>query len=309
MRCARPLKNDQDYIPYVSTDMLRIIFKKLLRRPVTNLLAVFILGMHALYAWMGIPAIDSKMYLDGATEIKTTARWRYGFVRGYHGVFLVKTRNVARFAFPPTIENDNSFFFSTSQEEKDQVASAMRQRLEEFDRKFTLEALFYLAIFGYLYFGARRLRAWCAPAHAKPIRKILCDGFLWALGWTLVVLPLLFLNYGASMYTNWEGPGALSYSGPYLGLPTGASGETCTYRPYLEIFSILSILFLETTGISRILPETTIGFYILFSGILFYGLIGVLIGVVREWIFTVTPADYRTGVTAAGTRPQSDLRH
>lgn len=235
--------------------------KSILKRPLFLITIVWIVAIHGGYTYFQVPMIESAEYYSrNAFDLTATAKWRYGYVVGHHGTYLVKAHNTPE-AVPhldPGSSNDK------------QLVSAMSQKLDTYPLRAALEALLYSFLVGYAFFLVPCLANKFAPKSSVYSKMILFVCAIVALFWTLACLPLLCFGYGSSLFSTWEGPGASGYSGPYPGLPTGLPGETISYRPLLEVASAIPMIAVEVTGLGRCLPEMTISLFVWISGVLFY---------------------------------------
>ncbi len=264
---------------------MRIALKALLKRPLF-LLSVALLAIgHGGAVYLQVAEIQPEEYRRHALDLSVTGKWRYGYVNGHHGAYLVKADNVPESQPPHDSEPRND----------DELAAAMSHKLKTYPMKAALETLFYAFLVGYA--GAVPwFRERFMPKTAGCGRKMLFDGVAWAVGWTCVSLPILSLGYGASMFTTWGGPGAAGYSGPYPGLITGLPGETISYRPFLEFTSALPLMAVMSSGMATLLSGLSVGPGIWISGMMFYGIAGMLIrgghcvnDAVDKWIMTMHP--------------------
>lgn len=201
------------------------------RRPLVFLLCVcVILFVQWQFLSVKIVELPWPVYQQQAIDLQPSAGWSYGFVRGHHGARLVRARIAA--GSPPATFTDV---------DRLQVDATLRSRMQhELDRvaaEATLEALLYVALLVLVFAPA----AWILPRHYRDRDSVLCVSLQGAvkgamLG-TVALLPLALARYGEPLYTNWVGPGAVSYSGPYLG-PSPGTGFTVSYRFFVEVFAL-----------------------------------------------------------------------
>lgn len=230
-------------------------------------LPVVLIGfLHALGILGKVCNIPPRTYGQFAEEICVTERWRYGYVCGHHGAVLVKTRNVP--GAKPAVQAGGVA----------ELSQAMLIELRSYPQKSVLEALLYGAILAYALVLITHLRNWLNARSRIWSLALLREAAFWAGGWTLFVAPLLWLDYGASMYTTWVGPGYLSWSGPYLGTFTGVAGETVSYRPLLEIWSALPVLVVRPDWLRLVMPAMNMAQYIWLAGAVCWGLVGAMVG-------------------------------
>jgi hypothetical protein len=219
---------------------------------------------HGSSTYLTVQRISPEEYSRYASDLSVTAKWRYGYIVPHHGAHLVKA---------PTPETVPHLDRGSSGDSDDkEIFSAMSHELDTYPLKAALEALLYSFLVGYALL-ALWLRDKFAAKSSGYSRRILFEGAIWALGWTLACLPLLCFGYGSSLFSTWEGPGALSYSGPYPGIITMIPGETISYRPLLETASAISMISkiaVEATGLGRFLPDVTISQFVWIWGVLFY---------------------------------------
>jgi hypothetical protein len=223
---------------------------------------------HALGIMSKVQCMPVDTYGRIATEIRVTERWRYGYVCGQHGAVLVKTRNTTN-AKPAQRSAGDA-----------ELSQAMLVELHAYPRRSLLEALLYGVVLAYALVFVPRLRYWLrSSSRAWPL-AMLGESAFWVCAWTLLVGPLLWLGYGASLYTTWAGPGFLSYSGPYLGMPSGFAGETVSYRPLLEAVSAWPVVLFRPVWFTPVISDMSLAQYIWLAGTLWWGLVGSLVGLV-----------------------------
>jgi hypothetical protein len=159
-----------------------------------------------------------------ATYLRSLNGWRIGFLKGQHGAWLVRTPS-ATFPVP------------SSAGPVSPLETEMAEILSSLPRKALLEGILYAAalLSGALLLPAasRRVAGTRLPALA---RHVIVGLFSVALG-ALILSPYLFLGYGRCAFTNWVGPGALSYSGAYLRL-SPHPGDTVSYRNVVEVVAL-----------------------------------------------------------------------
>lgn len=128
-------------------------------------------------------------------------------------------------------------------------------------------------------------RAWRSNG---PVRLFALSGAAGVSAAALLFQVPIFLGYDSSIFTNWVGPGAYSYSSSRIHV-TGLSGVTVSYRMFLE--ALIAPAF---TLLSHVVSVTNIPFWILAPMIaLVYALPGACVG-------------YAAGVVARLTRPEID---
>ena len=219
------------------------------KRPGLWLLVLWLAVMYGIGLYSKVMPVEAKFYRADASEIRATARWRYGYVCMHHGAELVRTRNTPAARTPEPQEPDSD----------PDLLTAMTRELDSVPRKAAGEGLLYLTFLAYVAVLAPWCRARVAPTDARAWWRIVFEGMLWAAGWAMVLLPLVVGNYGASLYTTWAGPGALSWSGAYPGMVTGEAGETVSYRAFVEAVGIFPVLFGGLTGLDRLVEDLPMG--------------------------------------------------
>jgi hypothetical protein len=219
--------------------------------------------LHAGPGWFRVVNIPPEKYQQsGAVDLKITPELRYGYVSAQHGAFLVKTQNGAAFtSYQPNNDYEKIEF------------DWMKKDLESYRRRANLEAVFYGTVWAYAFVLIPWLR-WKIQGIRWPGRTIL-RGLFWAGGWVLIATPLILLDYGASLYTTWNGPGALSWSGPYFGTVTGFNAETISYRTFVELTGAPAASALINWVPDGLALSTRD--YVFWSGILFYGMLGCIL--------------------------------
>lgn len=213
-----------------------------------------------------VQTVPAKDYGNMAAEIRVTARWRYGYVCGHHGAFLVKTRNAPD--FKPLVQDGRD----------SELDQAMLDALWAFPKKSVLEALFLGIVLAYVFVLVPRLRRNMNTRYPSWHSAALREEAFWIIGWALFLGPLLLFGYGASLYSTWAGPGALSYSGPYLGMLTGQGGGTIAYRALLELAGVLPCLAVRPFWFGSQLDNMSVAQYLWVAGIVFWGEVGAVVG-------------------------------
>ncbi|MFN7954082.1 MAG: hypothetical protein U0610_20320 [bacterium] len=183
--------------------------------------AIAIGGMESCAARMKVQTIEPYAYEMWADEIRTTAHWKYGFLCGHHGCVLAKTRNLGPSYRPVRDEVEPA------------VRDAMAEELRRVPRKIVGELALYAVLvwWGCVFTPWLRLRS-----RGWSRRRVLwhATGAVGGLGFLLLAsTPYLVFRLGAPLFSNWVGPGALSYT-TGLGL-TGGPGLTVSYRSFLEL--------------------------------------------------------------------------
>jgi hypothetical protein len=237
------------------------------------IVAIFLVVIHGVSVWFRVISIPPEKYLQyEAVDLKVTPNYRYGYVADYHGSFLVKTSNGPEFA-SYQLDNDN---------DKD-VFAWMKKDLEWYPRKAALEAVFYGAVWAYAFALAPWLRKRMQGVHW--LGRTILRGAFWAGGWALITSPLMLLDYGCSLYTTYNTPGAAGYSGPYFGIATGFAAETISYRHVVELTggpATISMVDLLPAGLVHSVRDC-----VFWSGILAYGMVGLLLEAAGSGIHAV----------------------
>jgi hypothetical protein len=227
-------------------------------------LALLLTALQSFFLFMKVLELPPPTYSRHAVDLQVTPGWRYGYARGWHGAVLVKAVNSAQ-AVPLTP------FDSV------EIADAMARELEMVPWKFFGELLFYIGLLAFVLFVPRRLAHGLSLSGRKRRIMPMYMG-LWAAAWIVFLLPLLAGGYGASIFSTWEGPGALSCSGPYP-MMTATPADTVSYRPLLEAGAMWPLIIgygvLDLVSGSAHLPT---GIGLLIFGTLVHGGWGLLMG-------------------------------
>lgn len=247
--------------------------KFMTKHPFFCLLAVLIVVYHAGAAYLKVSEIPPSEYARYAMDLRITEKHRYGYVVPHHGAILVRTANTPEAGYPKYEDPDP------------EVTAIMLRELRWYPAKAIIEAVFYALIIGYIFFWARWLQRQIVPPDSNLAWLMAFGALFWIGGWTLATCPLQAFSYGESIFTTWAGPGALSWSGPYFGAPTGLAGETISYRPMLELGCLFPAFFMGATGLARLLPDLPMATAIWVYGTVFFGLVGALTAYVKERIF------------------------
>ena len=161
--------------------------------------AVMLIAMQwTLVAPLDVDSLDFRL---SATELKRTDRWRYGYVRQYHGAMLVRTR-------PATDDPPVSLIRAD-----DTIAPMMARELRLAPWKATLELVFYAGLYALCRFGLRRL-PWSGPASGDTRVRWCARASLSTIVWiTAALAPYLVFGYGEPLLSTRQGPDAISWSG------------------------------------------------------------------------------------------------
>lgn len=207
-------------------------------------------------------------------ELKVTPKWRYGFLWDHHGAWLVKTENVEE-----AVPLDSCIGW-------DGLCNELLEEINLIPLKTILELCLYGVILVYMFWVVPWQRTKFAFLQDSVGKEILVETVLWILGWTILLLPLLLFDYGQSLYTNWIGPGAASWSGMYYEV-SGAQGVTISYRTWLEIIMLLPIKIMDAIGLLEYLYGMQVKWFIWVVGMLSFGFTGFIIGSVRVMLRSV----------------------
>jgi hypothetical protein len=191
--------------------------------------AVVALVLFAQWGIVSIPAIDADTFDESARELQRTRTWRYGYVLPHHGAVLVKARNTT--GAPPFVPI----------EPDDHLSAVMVRELRLGVSKATFELLFYGGLWLLAAAGLPRLIRAIAGRAATRCRWALAVGLAGVLFPTAALAPYLLAGYGEPLFSTWQGPGALSYSGPFP--ETAALGRCITYRILVEGVLMYPLLF------------------------------------------------------------------
>ena len=244
---------------------------------------LLLLAVEGFFLWKKVPAMDPDQYGRYAHDLETRNEWRYGYIQGVHGAYLVRARDAAQ---PQR---------SATGSDKDEMRSFMRSELRRIPRKTALETALYASILAFLFFGARPLRGLVRGRTPRRLRRLVADVLPGAVVFALIAFPLLVFGYGYGGFTNLVGPGAMSYSGPYFRWESwvGNSSNSISYRALVSVVTIPAGLLVELVwmALERI-PfvvelddvETAAPYWI--ADLLFYGALSVAairtIGAIRR---------------------------
>jgi len=241
-----------------------------------------------------IPVAD---YAKMAVDLKVTERVRYGFCLSYHGAFLVKTVNTEELNsaiadkekdLPKREEKDKeqeenyedawdsiSEPNRTEGEEDAGVRRAMRHELDLVPIKTMMETALYLGTFFFFFWGPSRLIKLRFLSSCSPFwRDFWAGSIAGMIGFWMMALPLIVLDYGPPLFSNWVGPGALSYSTGMRLLSSGG-GMTISYRNVIEqIIFWPSVFYLAIAGIIPQWAQSPI-FYAIFAPFYYGGIWGL----------------------------------
>jgi hypothetical protein len=141
--------------------------------------------------------------------------------------------------------------------------------------KAAAETALYLSLVLYGFFLAPWIVARIRARTPRRFLRAVTMALLWALGWTILAAPFLLRGYGYPLYSTWVGPGALSWSGPYLCSPSFSSGLTVSYRGLFEAAApCFTADMIGATSLPQHLPKKSVGFYLWLLGVIVYGIMG-----------------------------------
>jgi hypothetical protein len=190
-----------------------------------------------------VPTVDESTFDKRVTELERTQAWRYGYLLQRHGAVLVKTRLVAGAPLLAPIDAD------------DEIAPIMARELRMKPWKATFEIGFYASLWAFWSGALPRLRQRFSGEDSTRWRRSAALGMSWAAMITAVLAPFLIAGYGEPLFSNWQGPGALSTTTWGFGSTGTAWGPSLTYRVVLQaviMFPLLSVAwtfgFLEPVG-------------------------------------------------------------
>lgn len=204
--------------------------------------------------------------------LRHVAGLNIGYVRGHHGAHFVR--------LPPGSPSHTR----TVAAEQVEIATAMQAELGRMPLKILGEISWYFAvIFGVI---CVPFRFACRRRKSGHVLAIIGAVAFFA-GALLFQLPIT-LGYDGSVFSNWVGPGAYSYSRPHMGV-TGIPGVTVSYRPFLEamIAPPAKLVF------ALMRPDQEVSFWPFSLAVAFiYSLLGGLVGYLAAIIgrFRQSPA-------------------
>ena len=168
-----------------------------------------------------IPETDSENFDERVVELERTSRWRYGYAWQFHGVVLVKARNVP--GAPPLVPIDSD----------DRLSLVMARQLRLRHWKAGFELLFYAALQLLIMTGLPRLSDAIAGTGGTRCRLAAAIAIANLLFVTAALAPYLLIGYGEPLFSTRQGPDAFSSSG-LISATTVAFGPSITYRAVIE---------------------------------------------------------------------------
>lgn len=262
---------------------------------------VFVIGMQWAALALKILTVKPETYRKRAVDLKITSEYRYGYGWSWHGAILVKTPNVEGASpkvldeeppadgdsdepLPDVYSIDNDHVIKSTPQDQTPVLPdrslelIMRDELALVPLKFTLELALYIVMLLYLFFGVRWI---LNKLHVNRWRNIGQCSFMaaaWIVFWMLAFLPFGLYGYGYPIHSNWEGPGALSYSYFPFKMSTG-SGLTISYRYVIDLLSMYPLmLFAFIAQVYQYVPVIGSKIHLSLTGMgfFFYGLGGIV---------------------------------
>jgi hypothetical protein len=222
-----------------------------------------------------IHPLQTTDYALHAVDLHVTSRWRYGFLSSLHGAVLVKAPNSG----PVPTRAD-----SLSRELK----PVMQRELRFIPWKAALEAALYLALLGYLFLVAGRLRARLHSPQRSRFASTAVSLLPGAVFFVLAASPLLLGGYGYGGFSNLAGPGAISASGPYFNLDLWLrnSGNTISHRAFVSpimipagaLSGIFQSLIKHLPVYGELIEDSPGPFVYWLFGASFYGVLGAFAG-------------------------------
>lgn len=192
--------------------------------------------------FLSVRVVQTDKWPEEATYLKADADWRYGYVRGIHGAILIRTAASVQPVVLANVEEE-----SLDSDRTKEVADHMKKELGQLRHLAVYEGLFYFSWVLLMRFGFPVLRRRLGGPSASSRRKARVSAVLTMVAVGYLLLPRIVLCYGASAYSTWAGPYAMSASGPYLP-PSLWPGETVSYRPVLEIALLPMVFVLRGLG-------------------------------------------------------------
>ena len=268
-------------------------FLALIEPPFRKKFLFFILGLMCILGFqymcwkekvIEMPPAD---YAKFAVDLEVTQKMRYGFCLAYHGAFLVKTANTEELNSVMADKKKGSAAREDKEEEQEEgyeddgdsiseqklpegeehagVKRALLRELELVPIKTMMETALYSSAFFLVFWGPSLLTKLEIFLSGGPLRREFWAGAIPGItGFWLMDQPLLVLEYGPPLFSNWIGPGALSYSTGLHPVSSGC-GMTISYRNVIEqIIFWPSVFYLPIGGI---IPEWAQGylFYAIFA--------------------------------------------
>ena len=179
------------------------------------------------------PVVDHPRSLARAVLVARVGSVGIAYIHGQHGARFVRLRLTAQPTARPHHDGE--------------LLEHMRKELRLIPTKALAEAVWYFVV---------SLVAVCLPLRRawrsnKSVRLFAFSGAVGVSAAALIFQVPIFLGYDSSIFTNWVGPGAYSYSSSRVDV-TGLSGVTVSYRTFLEAliapaFRLLSYFMSDTS--------------------------------------------------------------
>ncbi len=218
------------------------------------------------------PSITAERFAETANHLVDRDVWRYGFVLGHHGAFLVRT--LAAGAAPtrcPVMVDPCS----------EELEGLMADELDGIPRLAALELAGYALLLAFVVLVLPGAMVWLLRRTPKRLRMPVLGFAAAAAVITLFLVPYATIGYGGSAFTNWVGPGAFSYSGGYFWWPH-TPGLTVSYRMVLEAVFYRPGTVFGNLGSHLPMPEMPMWLFLWLLGVLFYGTVLWAVAVVAQ---------------------------
>lgn len=171
-----------------------------------------------------VATLSPHEFAERATDLSLSGPWRYGYVSGIHGARLVRTANL-----PDLVPSPHPTDLALTQR--------MRADLASLPRRAALEFAFYCVLLLYVVSAAPWLYGVLARRWPRRWQLRCARGLLAVSVAAIALLPQRLLGYGASAFSTYVGPGALSWSGGYPQI-TWLTADTISYRTFVEFLLI-----------------------------------------------------------------------
>lgn len=234
------------------------------------------LAVHLSFLARKIQPVNDEQYARYGHDLRVTPGWRFGFVAGMHGAFLIKVRN--RGGVPQSVDDRRAR----------NLRLVMSRELELIGGKFIGETIFYLLLLCYLFFLGPHLRTSLRKTARSGLARFGANLAPGAIFFILAATPLLIWGYGYGGFTNLVGPGAMSYSGPYfsLGAWLNSSSNSITYRAVVSPIMLPPAMVVQLSWeafrhvpvygiLMEDVPSITLPYWL--AGVLLYGFGGLAI--------------------------------
>lgn len=223
-----------------------------------------------------VTTVDADAFAEYAFEIEQTPNWRYGYVPQRHGAVLVKTRPDA--GAPP----------SAPRAVNDEVTRQMSRALHLLGWKAVFELSFYALLWGLWDAGVARRRRRFASHSDSPWRRSAAFGGHWAVLIAAVLAPYFLTGYGDPLLSNWQGPGAISYS-TQSGSTVGPLGPALTYRAV--VLMVVTVPLIGLDWACRLLAPIGESASLSIVSVVFYAIAAAAWQWAVEWSATPRPRE------------------